>query len=363
VLQLKRQNKPGRVVGLDIEAGGIAAAEVDGTSVTATALEPLAPGAFHEGEVADVDLLAESLKSLFSKHKLSKQVRLGIGNQRVVVRTLRLPAIDDPKELDAAIRFQAQEQIPMPLEQAVLEHQLVGAVPGEEGAPPQVEVVVVVAARREMVGQFAEPLRRAGLEPVGIDLSAFAMIRALADSALAPASDTVDASPVPAQDEAVLYCNLGDIMNLAVARDRSCLFTRVSMVGFEGIVSRFSAQTGLIPEHAFQWLSHVGLDQPVEQVEGDPHVVAAARAALVEGVGGMVDELRMSLDYYAAQEGAVPVRQIVLCGPGSAVSGIAGAVESAIDLPIAAALPPAFAGYDHGTAARLTLAYGLALEN
>ena len=106
-------------------------------------------------------------------------MRLGIGNQRVVVRTLRLPAIEDPKEMEAAVRFQAQEQIPMPLDQAVLEHQVVGGVPAEEGAAPQVDVVVV-AARRDMIASFLEPIRRAGLEPVGIDLSAFGMIRALA---------------------------------------------------------------------------------------------------------------------------------------------------------------------------------------
>jgi Tfp pilus assembly PilM family ATPase len=71
----------------------------------------------------------------------------------------------------------------------------------------------------------------------------------------------------------------------------------------------------------------------------------------------------MSLDYYAAQEGAVPVGRIVLCGSGSAVPGLAAMVDSGIDLPIVSALPPAFAGYDQSLAARLTLAYGLGLEN
>ncbi|HYG96942.1 MAG TPA: type IV pilus assembly protein PilM [Solirubrobacterales bacterium] len=365
MLQIGRQRKPGRVVGVEIEAGGIAAAEVDSGRITAAALGPLAPGAFHEGEVADVDLVAQALKALFSQHKLSKRVRLGIGNQRVVVRTLRLPAIDDPKELEAAVRFQAQEQIPMPPEQAVLEHQVVGTVPGEEGAPSQMEVVVV-AARREMVGQFVEPLRRAGLEPVGIDLSAFAMIRALADAAgagaTAPAFDG-GGSAAPMGDQATLYCNLGDIMNLAVARGRSCLFTRVSMVGLEGIVRRLATETGLIPDHASQWLMHVGLERPVEQIEGDPRVVSSARTALEAGVGSMVDEMRMSLDYYAAQEGAVPAGQIVICGPGSAIPGLVSAVESGIGLPVVATLPPAFSGYDPDVAARFTLAYGLALEN
>ena len=60
-------------------------------------------------------------------------MRLGIANQRVVVRTLRLPAIEDPDELDSAIRFSAQEQIAMPLEQAVIDHRVVGGIGAVEG--------------------------------------------------------------------------------------------------------------------------------------------------------------------------------------------------------------------------------------
>ena len=358
MLQLKRQKKADHVVGLEIEAAGIAAAEVDASNRVNGALHPLPPGAFHEGEIADPDALSASLKDLWARHKLSKRVRVGIGNQRVVVRTLRLPAIEDPEEMEAAVRFQAQEQMPMPLDQAVLEHQVVGGVAGEDGSSPQVDVVVV-AARRDMVQSFVEPLRRAGLEPVGIDLSAFGMIRALAGIDSAPA----EPGESTASSQAVLYCNLGDVMNLAVARGRSCLFTRVSPGGMDPIVARLASEAGLTPEHARQWLMYVGLSQPAEQIEADPEVVARTRAALESGVSDLVDELRLSLDYYGAQESAVPVDRIVVCGPGSAIPGLASAMEANVGLPIVASRPPAFAGYDDGLAARLTLAYGLALEN
>ena len=49
-----------------------------------------------EGDVQgsmDADRLAATLKSVFAEHKLSKRIRLGIGNQRVVVRTVRLASI------------------------------------------------------------------------------------------------------------------------------------------------------------------------------------------------------------------------------------------------------------------------------
>ncbi len=358
-MQLTRQKKPATVVGLDIEAGSIAATEVrsNGTvEVVASAIGPLAPGAFHEGEVLDADSLAEGLKELFSKHKLSKHVRLGVGNQRVVVRSMRLPAIEDPKEMDAAIRFQAQEQIPMPLDQAVLEHQVVGGVPAEEGASPQVDVVVV-AARRDMVSSFVGPLRRAGLEPVGVDLAAFGMIRALAGVDQAEATEGQEQAPAPA----VLYCNVGDVTNLAVARGRACLFTRVSHAGMEPIHSRLVSSRGLTHEQAVQWVDHVGLELPVEQIEGDPETVADTRRTLEEGVSALLDELRLSLDYYGAQEGALPVERIVLCGPGSAVPGIVDRMGG-LGPPVSIARPGALASLDDSSAARLTLPFGLALE-
>jgi type IV pilus assembly protein PilM len=361
VFSLTRQKKTGSLVGLDIEAGSIAATEVvaNGSArIAGSAIVPLDSGAFHEGEVLDPDRLAAALKSLFAEHKLAKRVRLGIGNQRVVVRTVRLPAIEDPKEMEAAVRFQAQEQVPMPLDQAVLEHQVVGGVPAEEGGAPQVDVVVV-AARRDMVASFLEPIRRAGLEPVGVDLSAFGMIRALAG---ADETDVAEGAATSATG-AVLYCSLGDVTNLAVARGRACLFTRVSYAGLESIAARLTSTRGVAPEHTAQWLSFVGLESPVEEIEGDPETVAEARHALEEGVTSLIDELRLSLDYYGAQEAALPVQQIVLCGPGSAIAGLAARMEAGLGIPITVSHPAALGSFDEISAARLTVPYGLALED
>jgi type IV pilus assembly protein PilM len=345
------------LVGLDIEAGSIGAAEVrmNGIAeVTASAIAPVPPGAFREGEVTNPDAIADALKDLFAEHKLSKRVRVGVGNQRVIVRTVRLPALEDPKELDAAVRFQAQEQIPMPLDQAVLEHQVVGGVSAEDGSSPQVDVIVV-AARRDMVASLVEPVRRAGLHPVGVDLSAFGMIRALAGI-----DARSEAEGLPSG--AVLYCNLGDDTNLAVARGSSCLFTRVSHTGFEDIAASLGSSAGLIPEHAAQWLAHVGLELPVEQVEGDPTIVAEARRALEEGVTTLTDEIRMSMDYYGAQEAALPIDRIVLCGEGSAIPGLPRRMEEGIGVEIGVGRPAALAGMTETAAARLTLPFGLALE-
>ena len=360
-LQISKK-KDDSLVGLDIEAGSVAAAEVrvNGVAtVTGAAVQPLPPEAFHDGEVRDPDSVAEALRSLFSTHKLSRRVRLGIANQRVVVRTLRLPAIEDPNELDAAVRFSAQEQIAMPLDQAVIDHRVVGGAPGADGNSPQVDVIVV-AARRDMIAASLQPLRDAGLEPVGVDLSAFGMIRALAGESI-PAEEPAEGE-VQATRGAVLYCNVGDVTNLAVAKGRACLFTRVSAAGLDDMATGFASAVGLSQEHARMWLQHVGLSLPAEQVEGDPGVVAKARAALQTGASALLDELRLSLDFYGAQEAAVPVERIVLCGPGAAIPGLAERMAPDLAVPIATSHPTALSGYDAASAARLTLPYGLALD-
>jgi type IV pilus assembly protein PilM len=214
------------LVGLDIESGSIAATEVQankGRAVGRTAIVPLEPGVIREGDIQNADALSEALKDLFGRYKLGKTVRLGIANQRVVVRILELPLIEDADELDAAVRFRAQEAIPMPLDQAILDHRVVGKRDGPDGN--RMMDVLAVAARRDMVISLLGAMRSAGLHPAGIDLSAFGMIRALDQSSKAPAE--LGDAPLPT----TLFCHLGDITNLAVARGGQCLFTRVSRFG------------------------------------------------------------------------------------------------------------------------------------
>jgi type IV pilus assembly protein PilM len=356
----RKQRDGGAVVGLEIEAGSVAAVEARPEAgfprVVAAGVRTLAPDAFRDGEVAEPAAVAEALRVLFAETGMGRRVRLGIANQRLVVRSLRLPMIENPEELEAAVRFSAQEQIAMPLDEAVIEHRVVGGVPAGPEQSAQIDVMVV-AARREMILASLAPLRDAGLEPAGVDLSSFGMIRALADG-----DQRVDQVAATVALSSTLYCNIGDATNLAVARGRSCLFTRVSAVGLEDIAGSLASAAGLSLEHAGMWLNHVGLGRPVEQIEGDPDVIARTRSTLTHAAASLVDELRLSLDFYGAQEAAVGVDKIVLCGPGSAIPGLAEEMEPAVGLPITVGRPRALDAYDAATAARLTLPLGLALD-
>ena len=175
----KKRENADVAVGLDLDPSHIAAAEVHvngSITVTRGAVADLRPGILRDGEVVDPIALGDELRAFFAEHELPRRVRLGVANQRIVVRTLDLPPIDDPKALAAAVKHEAPDHIPMPIEEAIVDFQSLGLVATSKGPRTR---VVVAAARRETIDRLVDAARQAGLELAGIDLSAFAMIRAL----------------------------------------------------------------------------------------------------------------------------------------------------------------------------------------
>jgi type IV pilus assembly protein PilM len=340
------------IVGLEIEPSAVHAASVTVNGrieVRSAAVAPLEAGIVRDGEVNDVEGLTEALRSLYREHKgLDKKVRIGVANQKIVVRVLELPPIDDPKELEAAVRFSAQDQIPMPLDSAVLDFQPLGIVETENGPRQR---VLIVAARRDMVERVLTACKAAGLKPEGIDLSAFAMIRALT-------RDTGAESPEP-----VLYLSVGGLTNLAVAEGTTCLFTRVVGGGLEAIAVELAERKALTLEHARGWLRHVGLVTPLDDIESDDQseIVEEARTVLLDGVRRIGGEVRNSLDFHHAQEGmSLRVQRAVLTGAAAAVPGFDDALAAELGLPVESGLVE---GTPEGLDPHLfTVAAGLAVE-
>ena len=389
------KSKPTSVVGLDIDAGSVGAAEVrenGSVELIRHGVAPIESGLFADGEIVDPEGLADSLKDVFAEHKLPKTVRIGVANQRVAVRTLNLPPIADENELASAIRFQAQDQLPMPLEQAVLDWQVVGQLPEERGGGLE---VVAVAARRDMVGRFVETLKLAGLRPIGIDHAAFGMIRMLTrERASEPRSahpraseeptelmqegesrlsyeermerergaDTDPLAPAPVVTTR-LMAHLGDVTNVAIATGSVCRFTRVAPTGVEGMAQGLAERRGLSLVHARQWLAYVGLGQPIEAIEGDPDTVRAAREILGDGVVRLADELRMTLEYYGASGGGALIDEVVMFGPGAQIPELVESLGAQLGQPVRTAAPAALAGLGEPVGARLALAYGTALDS
>src|SRR3954454_22323944 len=164
-----RKTQPRAVVGLDIDGGYVAAVQTSGEALARAARMELGPGIISEGEVLDGEALTGALKHFFERHSLPKTVRLGVANQQIAVRQLELPVLDEGPERDAAVRFQAAEAIPMPLDEVVLDYQVVSQRQNQDGVT--LMGVVVVAARESMVSRLINSVRAAGIKPLGVDLN------------------------------------------------------------------------------------------------------------------------------------------------------------------------------------------------
>jgi type IV pilus assembly protein PilM len=358
------------LVGLDIQPGYVSAvqARVNGSiQVQKAAGAALPPDTMREGEVLDGTALADTLREMFRDSKLDKRVRIGVANQRTVLRTLELPPLTDRKELATAVRFQAEDQVPMPLDNAVLDFHALGVIDTPAGPRQR---VIVVAAQRDMVERLIAAVRAAGLRPEGVDLSAFALIRSLhrAD-----------------EDHAgrVLYLNVGGLTNMAIAEGTVCRFTRVIGGGLESMAADIAERNSIKLTEARELLAAVDLDAPAPatpalyadsaEPESQPVDLAPAapqkptidvRPVLSSGVREIAGEVRNSLDFHRSQDGGGEVSSIVLSGSALQISGFARALQSELRVPL---IPQTVGVLDERSAGevsaeRLAVATGLAVE-
>jgi len=349
------------VVALDIGSSSIAGVELktarERVTLAKAAVEPLPPGLVHDGEIVRPDELAGEIKRFWRTARFSgKRVRLGVANQRVVVRTIELPAIDDDRERRAAVEFEAAEQIPIPPDQTVVDSQPVLRFSNDAG---ERERHVVVAAHRDMVEGLVSTVRQAGLQPVGIDLEAFAILRAL----LAPPVGIDEGS----QDTgAVAVCHVGaEVTNMIVAVDRRCHFTR--LVGFGGshLTKAVAERTGLPSDESEAVKTACGLlGEPLEGWDAD--TVAEVRHALALGARPLVREISRSLDYYRSQAFARPIDRLVISGGTALCAGIDRYLQQGLGLPVEIGDPRRqlddCRDLDLDVATRTAVALGLALD-
>jgi type IV pilus assembly protein PilM len=147
-------------------------------------------------------------------------------------------------------------------------------------------------------------------------------------------------------------------VNVAVANAGGCLFTRASAGGVEAIAIGLADRRGLTLEHARAWLTHVGLTAPLDGIDGDAEIVAAARAALEDGVRELADHIRTSLNFYRTQDASETVELGYVTGTAVSIPGFVERLGEALRLPLEARVIP---GPEDVDAGRLTVAAGLAV--
>ncbi len=178
-----RKRKPAKreLVGLKVGASQLAASRVvnnGSANLVQLARGPLDAGIVVGGEVRDVPALAKALDAFFTKNKLPRRgVRLGLATNRIGVRAFDVDGIADEKQLGNAIRFRAHEAVSIPIDEAVLDYHIVNETVDDAGAVSR--RIVLAAAYRESIDRYLEAFRAAKIELHGIDLEAFALLRAV----------------------------------------------------------------------------------------------------------------------------------------------------------------------------------------
>lgn len=346
--------KQAGLVGLDVSATSLAAVKAGDNRIRTASLTTLDKGLIVDGEIADADGLGAAIAEFFAANGMPKKVRMGVASPRVVIRTIEVPAITDRKQLDAAIRFQAADHIPMPLDEAVLDYQVVNTIPGVEvGDIPRFQILLV-AASRGLIDGYLEASRKAGIKLQGIDLSAFGLIRVMYPGSMY-------------ENETIAYLHYGDMVNVTLATGKVCKFTRATTNGHDSLIERLCARVNITPEHARMWVDYVGMSAPLETIQGEPDIIQATREELGAAVDQMSLDVTAAIDFHSAQDSTAIVSRILFSGPGSGIPGLAENIAArtgiAVDSPAAlGALDDSSLEGSGVDERRLTLAAGLALD-
>jgi len=317
-----------RLVGLKIGGSQLAAARVVNNGVpelVQVAREPLEGGIIVGGELREPELLAEALRGFFRKHKLPRQgVRLGIANNRIGVRILEIAGIDDPKQLENAIRYRAQEALPIPIEEAVLDFHVLGERVDDEGV--RIRRVLLVVAYRELIDRYVTACKKAGVRLAGIDLEAFALLRALGEP---------KPEDHPPSDAALVVVSIGhDRSTFAVSDGRVCEFTRVLDWGGQTLDVAIARELDCAPSEAEPLkrelsLAATGWPEELTQEQAD-----RAREAVRRQLQTFARELVSSLQFYQNQPGSLGIGEIVITGGTAHLGGVAEELQRLIGVRV-----------------------------
>jgi type IV pilus assembly protein PilM len=413
------KSSSGELVGVKLGATQISAARVSNGAGRPKLLQverqELPSGIVISGEVHDVPALAAGLDEFFRTHKLPRRgVRIGLATNHVGVRIFELSGIDDDAQLANAVLFRAHEVVSIPIDEAVIDYRVIdeetiGGVTNRR--------ILLVAAYREPIERYMAAFREAGIELVGVDLEAFALLRAVT----APAPEGHPAGA------AVVSLNVGHERTiLAVSDGAVCQFTRVLEWGGAKLAGAIERDMHVRAQEAQELLRQLSFDpdqpaapavqaapaeapvaepvasDPAVEAEGDALVgdapaslpsqrsmvastlaprpiqdgdaegqlrlLAAAREAAVRELHVLARELVSSLQFYQGQPGALPFVEVLVSGGTSRVSGFVAELERLTRVKVRAADPltrveVATGVGDRDDLASLAIAIGLGVED
>ena len=330
-------------VGLEVGTSALKVVELrpgSPPSLVALGIRPMPPGLVQDDQVVDPQGLANEIKALFEEANISKRfVVAAVSNRLAITRNINIARMEI-KELENAIKWEAERYIPFPIDEVVLDHYALDH-PDDVKEGEQIEVVIA-AARLDLVGQQMEYLKLAGLEPVVIDIKPFALLRSLKGSLLGDKlnKSTMGGTTYTEEDEVGVVVEIAaSNTTITLVRGERVLMNRNIGVSGDDFTAAVQRSFGLDFDSAEEVKTGYGTATiPTEDEEellnfdakreqySPGRVYEALRPVLVD----LTTEIRRSLELFRVQAGDANINRMILTGGGAKLPGISEAIGDAL---------------------------------
>jgi type IV pilus assembly protein PilM len=295
-------------MGLDIGSSAVKAIELKpagkGFRVTAIGIEPIPPDSIVDGAIIDGGAVADAVRRLFANTQFkAKEVAASLSGNSVIVKKITLPAMTE-QELAESIYWEAEQYIPFDIQDVNLDYEVITPTTGVDN---QGTIdVLLVAAKKDKIGDYTSVISQAGRTPVVVDVDAFALQNAYeANYGFEPGG-------------VVALLNAGaSATNINILHGAQSVFTRDVSMGGNAFTEAVQRELGLPYELAEQ----LKKGQDVDGATYDD-----ARPVLKAMTDNVLLEVEKTFDFFKATASNDRIDRIVLSGGGSRVDGFAQAL-------------------------------------
>lgn len=262
-------------------------------SIKGFADTPLSKGIMQDDTILDSKLLAELIKSTLQKptfgHIDTKHVIASLPESKSFVRVIQIPQMSDA-EIDNAILFEAENYIPIPIDQVYLDWQEIG----KRG--DKIEILII-ASPKEHVDKYLEALEKAGLTPVALEVESQSVIRSIIE---------------PESTETSLIMDVDAFRsNLIMVENGNLQFTSSVPIAGNTFTETIARALGVPSDKAEAIKKKIGIDNTTEY----PNL----KTTLLPVLNNLSAEIKNILTFHQ-EHSQNKVTKLILCGGGAALA-------------------------------------------
>jgi len=284
-----------------------------GYKVTAYAAEAVPPDSIVDGAIIDAGAVSDAIRRMFDGNKAfkSKEVCASLSGNAVIVKKITLPVMTE-SELNESIYWEAEQYIPFDVQDVNLDYQILDAGTGPDARGSM--DVLLVAAKKEKIGDYTSVIAQAGRVPVIVDVDAFALQNAY----------EVNYGLNPAQ--VVVLLNAGaSAINVNILQGDQSLFARDISMGGNAYTEAVQKELGLPFETADQLKKGIPVDGATFE-DAQPVLRAVTETVLLE--------IQKTFDFYKASAASDHIDRIVVSGGASRVDGFRDMLQERFSAPV-----------------------------